>query len=64
MKSVEYVSSTNITFTFPSNIFIEKDFVKVYLKFGEDHYFLAEQRLFVYDQVQLTGLKPSYAYVR
>ncbi len=54
--SVQYQSATSITFTFPSDIFIEKDLVSIYLKFGEDFYYQARQRLYVYNEVKLTGL--------
>jgi len=35
-------TTTKIEFIMPSDVFIEKDFVKVYLKFGEDFWYLAE----------------------
>ena len=41
-------TTTKIDFIMPSDVFIEKDFVMVYLKFGEDFWYLAEQRLYIY----------------
>jgi hypothetical protein len=53
-----------IQFVMPSNVFIEKDFVMVYLKFGEEFWYLAEQRLYIYSEIVLDRLRPNYAYTR
>lgn len=41
-SAITYINSTLIQFTFPSNSFIMKDFIKVSLLFGEEIFFLAE----------------------
>ncbi len=48
----------------PSDIFVEKDFVMVYLKFGEEFWYLAEERLYIYSEIVLDRLRPNYAYTR
>lgn len=48
MTELIYRTTSLIQFYMPSDVFIEKDFVMIYLKFGEDFWYLAEQRVFIY----------------
>ena len=64
MTEIMYQTTSLIEFVMPSDVFIEKDFVMVYLKFGEEIWYLAEQRLYIYSEVVLDRLRPNYAYVR
>jgi hypothetical protein len=60
--TVVYQSDTLITFTFPMSVFVQQDFVKVSLSFGEDKYFLANDRLFVYAPIVLVKPRPLSIY--
>jgi hypothetical protein len=60
--TVVYQSPSLVQFDFPSNIFLEKDLVSVSLRFGEEMYFLAEQKLQVYSPIVLDRVRPLYIY--
>lgn len=61
-SQVLFEGSSQVSFTFPMNIFMPQDFVKVSLSFGEDKYFLANDRLFVYTPIVLLKPRPLYLY--
>ena len=56
------MNSTLIEFNFPQNVFIQQDYVKVLLRFGEEKYFLANDRVFVYGAIVLHKLRPLFVY--
>ena len=53
-------SPTNIEFDFPPNVFIEKEMVKVSVKFGEEIYFMANDRIQLYVPMVLYLATPRY----
>lgn len=60
--TVAFVNSSTITFNFPKNVFIEKDFVSISLRFGEETYFMADTKVYVYIPIVLVKPQPKYIY--
>lgn len=55
---VRYINQTAIEFDFPKFIFIERDVVRVSLRFGEEKYFQGNETIFVYTPITLEKLRP------
>lgn len=51
-----------ITFDFPQYVFIEKELVKISLRFGEETYFMANDRIQIYVPMILDRPRPKYLY--
>lgn len=53
LTTATFIDPTTITFTFPNNVFLTKDFVKIAITFEGIIYFVADERIIVYDQIIL-----------
>lgn len=56
------MSPNLIEFDFPKDVFIERDYVRVSLKFGEETFFIANDRINVYVPIILDRVRPKYVY--
>jgi len=62
VSTVTFSSSTELTFDFPLGVFFDKDFVKVDLTLNGVVFELAEERITIYDRIEVTESKPKYIY--
>ena len=58
-----HVSSTELTFEFPADTFLDKDFIKVIIHFEENaKTYTVEERVVVYKAIAVEKVKPIYTY--
>lgn len=57
-----YVDAGTLTFDFPDNQFLNKDFVKVKVTFDGARYYTVDERIVVYSEIEIVDAKPQYIY--